>query len=359
MDLSRFTDMLGSPQTVGIDFGSSHFKIVELVRQKESFRLQACGMAEAGFTEDEEGAIRRVRVFLREHGIKIAKAVVNITDPTLRIRRMELAKMPDRDLKTAIRWNFREQVDVPLEKYVVSYTTVPGTAQEERLPLMAYGVAADAVTRCQTRCRKLGVRATAVEPNATALLAAFDYNMPWESGARIALVDFGFHETIFLVMGDGVLFFSRPLTGVTGERLLRILSREGSVPLDEVRAALKNAMAGNEIPSEIAAGLEEFYTQMLVEIQRSIDGYTSLYRAEEGVRKLYVCGGGCTLPNLANHLSKNLGVPTEPFNPFTNIADAQGVKPAPVEHSAMYAVAVGLALPSRRKGKEDEHGPTR
>lgn len=351
MNLTTLIDGWRSPQSVGIDFGASHFKIVQLLRQREGVRLQACGMAEVGLNEDEDAAIRRIRVFLREHPMKFTRAVVSVTDDSLRIRRMELARMPDRDLKVAIRWNFREQVDVPLEKYIVSYTTIPGQAAEERVPLMAYGIAEDAVNRRQARCRKLGFRAAAVEPGATALLAAFDHNVGWVEGQRVALLDLGFHETLFLVMSEGVLLFSRPLAGVSGERLVRILGREGSVPVEQVQSALKTMLGGGPVPEGLSAGMEEFYTQMLVEIQRSIDGFVSLYRTEEGIQHLYLCGGGSFLPNLTGHITKNVGVPTDIFNPFAKIADAQGTMPAAVEQAPLYAVAVGLALPQRAKGK--------
>ncbi|MBI2345918.1 MAG: pilus assembly protein PilM [Deltaproteobacteria bacterium] len=342
-----------SPNSVGVDIGSSHCKIVQLVRGREGPRLVACGMVEAGMGADEEGAIRRMRVFLKEHGVRIGKAAVNIADPSLRIRRMDLPKMPDRDTKVAIRWNFREQVEVPLEKFVVGYTTIPEKGTEDRIPLMAYGVAAEAVARYQARGRRLGFRVSAVEPSATALLAAFDHSIGWTEGERVALLDLGFTETLFLVMGDGVLLFARSLAGVSGERLLRMAGREGSIPPDQSRAALQSVIVGEAVPEGMEKVLEEFYTQMLVELQRSIDGFAALYRVETGVQRLFLCGGGSQLPNLAAHLTKNLGVTTTLFDPFTKISDRDGQMPAAVTQGSLYAVAVGLAIP-RHKGKESQ-----
>ncbi|MBI4367436.1 MAG: pilus assembly protein PilM, partial [Deltaproteobacteria bacterium] len=124
--------------------------------------------------------------------------------------------------------------------------------------------------------------------------------------------------------------------------------RDGAVPAEQARELFKTICTADAAPEPpVAAVMEEFYTQLLLEMQRSIDGFIALYPGGE-VKRIYVCGGGSALPNLASHLSKNLGIATDLFNPFQRIVDPEGKAPAV---PALYAVAVGLAMPPRRKGK--------
>jgi Tfp pilus assembly PilM family ATPase len=57
-----------------------------------------------------------------------------------------------------------------------------------------------------------------------------------------------------------------------------------------------------------------------------------------------LCGGGSLIANINQYLSKNLGITVDFFNPFEKI----NVGTNKISNPQLYAVAVGLALPSEK-----------
>ncbi|MBI2342008.1 MAG: pilus assembly protein PilM [Deltaproteobacteria bacterium] len=85
-----------------------------------------------------------------------------------------------------------------------------------------------------------------------------------------------------------------------------------------------------------------FLSQLVVEIQRSIDAFCLMFHSER-VDSSNLCGGGSLIKGICEFLTKNLGVETKKLNPFENI-DVSSVG-GQVANPELYALAMGLAIP--------------
>ncbi len=335
MKIPYLQNFLSSKESAGCDLGATHLKLIRLKKKNGGFELISLGIFEIDVNNPI--SIQRTRAYLNENGFGGSLVGLNIDHESLRIRRLDLPEMPDGDLKIAIKWNLREYVEIPIEKYAVSYSKITkGSSEEGKMPVIAYGVASEAVDALVKLAKQFDLKAGTVEPNATALLSAFDLNVQWSPGKIYILIDIGSHTTNFVVMRDGVLLFSRLLSGMNLENLFK------AVP-EESKAILKNYMGGKPGPMEnIEFAISTFLSQMVLEIQRSIDAFCIMYRVDKA-DAIYLTGGGAMIPDICTHLSKNLGVETKVFNPFEKI-DTNLVK-GDISNPQLYAVAVGLALP--------------
>lgn len=285
-------------EVVGIDLGASGAKFV--VSRPDG---PAAFFFPGVLLSHPEQEIAAGRDFLKAHGLQGASVACNIDDPSMKIRRIDLPKMPDYDLREAVRWQLRDVAEGSLDTYVVRYSILEEylAGETKRLSLVAYAIKREAVARRIELLKKLSLNPVLIEPNAVSLLAAFDRVHGWEAGKAYALIDLGESRSLFTVMGEGKLFFSRPL-------------------------GLAMGTAGAE-PSA-------FYSALGVEVQRSLDAYSLMFHREK-VDHLYVTGGRAGLPEMTDYLTKNLGVPSGVFDPFTGKEGKEG---------ARYAVALGLAL---------------
>lgn len=355
----------GSRVNIGCDLGATHIKIVELKKLNGGFSVVACGMIEVPVLQEGGlAAVQRVKSFLKEHGWIGRRAAVNIEDETLKIRRMDLPKMPDGDMKVAIRWNFREHVDGQIEDYVVGYTTMKFHAASPpgKIPLIAFCVSSKSVEERQDIVKRVGLKALSIEPCATALTAAFDAAYGWEPGKFYVLIDFGFKTTNFVVASGGDLLFSRPLSGVSGERLLRLVVKDCGVENGRAKDVLKqfvnwaargsdssvssspsNGSVSLELLTKVEATVRQFMGFTAVEIQRSIDAFCLMYGVDK-VDALFLCGGGSMLPNFCRHLSETLGVEAALLDPFRRVVLGDGIR-SKIVNPPQYALAFGLALP--------------
>jgi len=336
------------PDRLGIDLDERSVRVVNLKRVGEDrFEVSACGSIDVSVkplsTQDQE----RLRAFLKQMGGRLTKAAIKIEDPSLRIRYMNLAKMPDRDLLEVIRWNFREHVDCPIEQYRVSYTPIKGWGDSDRISCAAFGVSNQAIKEHLEIARLLGFHPVSLEPQATALLAAFDYNLKWQTKHPVVCISLGEFFTYFTVMEDGQLIFSRPMPGITLDRLAKNLERDLNVDKQRAYEIMAQYIASSEKKqpehAQILSTFGSFYSQLVVEIQRSIDAFCILFETEH-VKSIYLCDRGAYCPGITAHMQESLGIPTEIFDPFACVANEQ-LDPQVKAFSAIYAVAFGLAIP--------------
>lgn len=292
---------------LGLDIGTKATKIVQLCYdQSGKPALERCDLLDVG--RDDEGFEGSLRSYIRENRVGHALVASSIDDPSLKIRKVELPKMPPADLVEAIRWNMRDIVEGDIDEFTVNYSLIREYKDAEipRLELMAFAVKRDVVTDYQNRLQSLGVQPFFIEPDAVSLAATLE-RCHGEDERYIAGVDIGNHHSLFYVVGHGVFVFSRPLSGIS------------------LAAKKKNE--------------ENFNQKLAIDVQKSIDTFKVNFKMED-IHKMYLSGGGALLNNVAGYLTTNLGIRTDVLNPFStlgNVESFEGLVPP------LFAQAVALA----------------
>lgn len=353
------------PERLGVEVEGKKVRIVQTERlESGERRVVTFGETDVNPWDATPLENQRLVSTIRRFGGDIQKLAMNVEDPTLRIRRMNLPKMPDRDLFEAIRWNFREQIDVPIEKYTVGYTPIDAPAEGNKIAIVAYGVAQEAITKHSSLIRTLGFKLVSLEPAATAILAAFHVNGLLDDDKYRVCIVLGDFASYFLVMKGTMVFFSRPLAGMNQagfvkhimrnlnmeekdaeEAVVSWMGRPESVDTLEATLEAGAAVGEGEIPEKrIEASIRIYFSKLVVEIQRSVDAFCIMYGAE-GVGVIHLCGMGVFYPGFVTHLNKTLGIDTRVFNPFEKLMDKERLTEDVVKTAPLYAVAVGLAIP--------------
>lgn len=348
------------PERLGLSIDSRTVRIVRLKREEDEIGIAAFGELDLDLWHAGAMEQQRLRSAVRQLGEGIVRVAVGIEHPTLRIRRMGFAKMPERDLLEAIRWNFREQVEGAIEHYVVGYTLLPEQQEEGRMSVVAYGVAEEAVKEYTALVRSVGLKVVSLEPHATALLAAFSANGILDDGKPHVCVSFGEAFTQFIVLRNRAMLFSRPLAGISHDALVHLIMRNLNIEDHEARQALAHWMVFSGTPAsqveqtddtENAAQLRRiettvghFLSQLVIEVQRSIDAFCIMYGVDR-VEDIFICGQGVAYPGLLEYMPKTLGISTKVFNPFGRLLEKARQTPEVARQAPAFAVATGLAIP--------------
>ncbi len=334
--------LLKSKESIGCDIGARATKFVHLARNGKGLILKAAGIIEADILSGNEVAVQRVKAYFKDNGIAGHRINVNIEDETLRIRLMDLPVMPHNDMKIAIRWNFREYVDGPIDKYTVNFSELNAVKSEGyKRPIVAYGVSSESVDKIVNLVKQVGLRTSIVEPNATALLAVYDLNSEWIAGKYHIILDLGGSVANFVVLGNGELMFSRPLAGGGVKSLVNNISKALSISEQQAESLFKQHTL-SKTDDAVQERISVFLSQIVVEIQRSIDAFCLMFHSDK-VESIHLCGGGSLITGICEFLTKNLGVETNKLNAFENI-DISGVG-REIANPELYALAVGLAIP--------------
>ncbi len=308
MNLS-FLNRFKKKEIIGIDLGQSGVKLVHFLRQKDEELKKWYYPTPVFPNRDKE--LPAFRNFLKSQGLTGASVVCNIEDISLKIRRVDLPKMPESDLTEAVRWQLRDVLEGSLTDYVVRYSHLDEyqVGENTKYSLVAYAVKKEVVQTLMDFLKKASLKVIGIEPAAVSLLAAFNVLHDWKEGEVYALIDFGESKSLFIVMENGKLYFSRPLAGISAQKF-----RMTGMPASD------------------------FYTQVAVEVQKSMDAFTLMFKKER-VDHLFLTGGGAVLPDLEKSLTKTLATPTTILDPRVRFQIQ--------EPTTMHLVALGLALTLR------------
>jgi type IV pilus assembly protein PilM len=356
-NLHEFIDTLRwRRERLGIDMDGRATRIVKLSKGRggawaiESFTELDIDLFHASAIDKQ-----RFKLTVRKIGNGLNNVAVNAEHPSLRVRRMSFARMPERDLLEAIRWNFREHIEGTIEKYIVGYTPLEEASEEGRVPVMAYGLSSEAIDEYLKSFKGLGLKLVSLEPAASALLMAFHVNRVLEDNSRHVCVAFGDNMTLFSVMQGHSVLFCRPLPGINHEALTRLVMRNLNLEAsraaevvkkwsvaEEVGAALD--AEGDDLMRRLETTIGHYYSQLAIEMQRSIDAFCIMYGVDR-VDKIHICGMGIRYAGMVEHMSRTLGVETTVFNPFKTLMEPANMTAQMEKVAPMYAVAVGLAIP--------------
>lgn len=356
IDLQRIRGFFRrKPERIGVDIEGGHARAVHLVRGS-SGEYQLANFGEANFALEEPTVEQRqeFQIMMNRVGANMQYVAINMEDASLRLRRMVFPEMPDPDLLEAIKWNFREHVEVPIEDYLVGYLPLSSELDKGKMAVVGYGVSRHAVDNYVNKFKSLGFKVTSLEPVASALHASFRLCGKLQDDHCHSCIMFGNRMTHFVIFKGSEMLFSRPLAQVNHEGMVKQIVRDGNLLEDTVRKMIANWVAGKEpddgldtvgdAKGKFLATVKHFFSQMVIEIQRSIDAFCILYGLER-VESLHISGLGVLYPDLVQHIERSLGIMTAVFNPFTTLVHEDQQTDEIMKQGPLYTVAVGLALP--------------
>lgn len=292
---------------IGLDIGSKTTKLVQLrYNGTEKPTLEKCHLIPTGIHDEE--FVGNVKECLRVSKLSHVMVASSIDDASVKIRKVELPKMPEADLIEAIKWNLRDIVDGNIDEFTVSHSRIEEHEEGDvtKLDVMAYAIKKSAVQEYQAVIESLGLQPFFIEPAAVTLASTLGRCVEDDTSYR-AGVHVGYNHTLFYVIANGIFVFSRPMLGMN-------LANQEKDP-------------------------EHFPQKLAIEIQKSIDTFKVNFKMED-IKYIELSGGGALLENMSEYLTSNLGIKTNILNPFvslSNVEQHQDIQPA------LFVQAVGLA----------------
>lgn len=292
---------------LGLDIGSRAIKVVKAIhRIGEKPRVDLC--LHHVYDSSTGSLFQELHQFVVKNKLGGLPTAASIDDPSLKIRRVELPKMADTDLREAVRWGLRDVVEGNVTDYVVRHSTIEATIDNRHNAYVGYAIKKKVVRDFSLFLQKAGLRCQLIEPMAVTQAASLESCCP--SGDNfIAAINIGASHTLMTLVGNGQFYFSRPLP---------------------------------QIAYKINADVDNFNARLAAEIQNTLDSFAVTFHVEN-IRQLMLTGVGSTIPGLAGYLSTNLGIPTSLLDPFAGFTFSEKSLAAANEHKEIYSLAASLA----------------
>lgn len=324
--------------SIGFDVGNTGLKMVCLKNMGNGYRLMA-------HAELDATNISYMAKLIKKKPLKGAILRANIEDPSIKIRKVTIPKVPSQEKDEVVKWAAKDFLGGPVDEFVIR--SLPfldtGVGDEDHI---VYAALKSAVAKQTERLKGMGFYPlNVIEPTTVALAhaAQFVRGKQWEE--RTVLIDLGQLDCFFLILDEKGLLFSRPLGGVSGDALTKQIARNLGVSENEAETLKKNSSAwSQETGKKIKNTFQHFFTRLEMEIERSMEIYFNLYPGLP-VNSLLMTGGASGMHGLIDYLKENIKMSVNLFDPFQPLDLGIFSKDQKFEESRhSLATALGLAL---------------
>ncbi|MFH1428289.1 MAG: pilus assembly protein PilM, partial [Candidatus Margulisiibacteriota bacterium] len=267
--------------------------------------------------------LKAVRTLLNNYKIKQNTIDLVISDPSVYVRLMKV-KESEVDINATV--NEAMELMVPygtanaqINHFIIGETTI---GPERLLEIMAVSVLKKVLKSSADLIGKLGLNTRSIQLSPLAMQSFNRKNLSTETHQEhpvVIYIDFGARKTEVNIMEHGVLKLSRNLQ-IGGQTLTNHIANELGVSFSNAEMLkIQFAIATDQVSKKkrsrdqealVQNTLAPIFQEIAVEIERTITAYQS-FSAGTNIARVYLCGGGSKIKNLAEFLGKMLNLPVD------------------------------------------------
>lgn len=338
---------------LGLDIGHSSVKIVQLEKEKGSWKLVRAEMEETSPLSKREITkdptlfiITAIKKIIEKQKIKVKNVVSGISGEFVVERVIKLPKMKKNELKEALFWEAKKEVNWPPEKIVIDYSVNENEKDSNEFDVFLVIAQREMIEKHLSLLKGAGLIPFAVESKAGALNACLKEAKVLDYKTTQALLDIGAQSCFLVISEDGFLRFSREIK-IGGDDLTYAISDQLNCDIDSAEGIkkqktedLKNREDGDLILNAILQQLD----RVAIEVNRSFD-YFKAQNPQKKIKTLFLTGGGSKLYGLEKFFENQLKIKTKRINPFEKILleDDLGYQEFLEDFAPHLTLALGLA----------------
>jgi len=343
------TNAIAGPKfVVGIDFGSSSVKVVELEQRDTLLALKTYGELQlAPYAEQPLGSCvqlplqKRVEALvdvMREAKVTGSSGVLALPLASSFVTVIDIVAKPEENLGPRVQIEARKFVPVPLTEVSLDWTELPalggdGTTRE----ILVAAVHNDSYRDMKSLLESVKLASQPTEVEIFSVLRAVSKS----DVTSLAIVDLGAQTAKLYIAEQGMVRkIHRVFAG--GAEATRRLAELRSLPFEEAENLKRNYQANQPEAADIYKVMTVTFERSFQEFKRVIASHEA--RTGKPVEKILLTGGGAAfldMPKIASYL---LDRSVELVNPFNKVAYPAFLEDTLIEIGPTFSVALGAAL---------------
>lgn len=340
---------------IALDIGSSSIKLVESAIEKNGYRLCNLGLlplpAEAiqqNLVVEPQPIVDAVRQLVRELGITATKVICAVPGRAVIMKKIHMPRQTDQELEANIEFEANNVIPETLDNVNLDYQVLNMLDNGNQMEVLLVAVKKDIVNSYADVIEEAGLKPAIMDVDYFAMENMYEASYAPEHGdGMVGLVHMGSRYTSVTLLENGYSTFTGDLA-VGGEDFTETLSRDLKVSSEVAERCKTTGSLDGMKKLDVQTILMPAMENIVDEIRRTIRLYGTL-GVEEGLKHIYLSGGGANLPGLRGLLEQKLGIPTTPTEPFRGYAINSKIdKDFLAESASRFAVAAGLSI--RRPG---------
>ncbi|MFA5134313.1 MAG: type IV pilus assembly protein PilM [Patescibacteria group bacterium] len=353
--------------TLGIDLGAAAIKAVELRNEDNHVRLITYGIAELPETAPERGAIQNkteavqhLRDLLQSAKTRATEVVASLPSLNVFSALIDLPAMPDKEIASAITWEAKKLLPLPVDKMSVDWHVIPewmspekktdekqekGKEVKKTMPIILTAAPKETINNYISIFKELDLTLIGLETEA----AAFRRSLQPSNGDAFMVVDMGATTTNMIIFWHGVPILSRH-TDVGGETIDRNIANTMNITAEraeQFKLSIGLPESG-EYSHPASKAIKFVIDNMLTqELKRLIYAFKKMNRGS--ISEIIITGGCARMKNFPAYLQQVLGINTTIANPWQRISYPTDLEEELMNIAPKMSIAAGLAL--KRTGR--------
>ncbi|MGC4015242.1 MAG: type IV pilus assembly protein PilM [Luteolibacter sp.] len=353
--------MADNQTTVALNIGSQRISAAVFEPSKNGGLVLKSFDSEIIVADPGNEAIRlsqtRAAIAALVQRLKLGKSKVRyaISGQSVFTRFVKLPPLQEDNIEQLVTFEAQQHVPFPINEVVWDYELLESAGEKEVVIVAIRGEALDEVNRVVTES---GLSTAEVDVAPMALYNSFRAAYG-DLGEPVLLIDIG-AKTSNLLYIEGGRFFTRSVA-IGGVAITSAIAKEYGVSFVEAEhQKVANGLVAlggghteqlDESVAALAMAIRNALTRLPAEIART----TNYYRSQHGgnaPRRVYLAGGGASLPYTREFFEEKLHLPVEIFNPMATVSVSKNVDTEKLQReSHLMGELVGLGLRGIGKAK--------
>ncbi len=341
--------------SIGLDLGSSYIKTVKLRESRGTYELELFDIHPLppelivdGSIIDSLRLVDSLKEMVKKTGLKAKDTIISISGHSSAIiKRISLPEMSEEELSESIKFEAEQYVPFDIEDVNLDFQIIGPKEEPGQMDVILVAVKKDIINEYISVVKESGLNPVIVDIDSFALENMYGINYQIEPGKNVALLNVGASTINMSILKGGISVFTRDSS--LGSNLhTEALRREFNITYENAERLKRGESIENVFPEDASSVIEAASEEIISEIIRSFDYYTST-TVHEDISEVLLSGGCALMKNFAVLISEKSGIETRLAEPFRNVKIPKRFDKTYVEEMApMMAVAVGLAL--RKQG---------
>jgi type IV pilus assembly protein PilM len=284
-------------------------------------------------------AVAMLRRLMKESGTDSRDTNMSIPIFSSFLTVMELPAMSEAELASAIQFEAKKYIPVPLDSVVIDWSLI-GTTPDGKVSVLLIAIPKDLVSEYANISKESDLKLMTVELETISAARALVGNDP----VPAVLMDIGSRDTTISVVDGGFVKISHSIE-TSGEDLTRVLA--SNLGVNWQRAEEIKKQSGLKI-GDSADQITNVLVPLLDVISGAAQNIIDIYftKTQKKIEKIIIYGGVARMPGFTDYLKSRFKMDVVVGDPFGRVAYPGNLAPIIKDTGNEFTVAVGLALKS-------------
>ena len=357
MNFGFLRSVVGSDGYVALDIGSSSIKMVQSAVDKNAFRVLKLGVLplvenaiQNNVVVDTKAVSDGIRQVLQENGVKAKRVISAVPGRAVIMKKVQMPKQEQAELDANIEFEAQNVIPENLENVNLDYQVLSSSDDSNKMEVLLVAVKKEIVNSYADAIEDAGLEAAVIDVDYFALENMYEANYADDAAKGVVgLIHIGAQNTSISLLQDGLSTFTGDLS-IGGSYFTEAVASQAGLTIAAAEAFKVTGLAEDNPNLNLAALCQPTAEELAEEIRRTVSLYGAVPSEEhEGLKIIFLSGGGAKLVGLRVLLEERVGVPVRQSEPFRCFSVGKNIdREYLIESAPSFAVAAGLSI--RRPG---------